>query len=67
MPPVLGVPPPPPPAPHIGPDGFILPRKLLNPCLQSANHQDLHRELRFNQKMYVIHTSLQRKEKENEN
>jgi hypothetical protein len=50
MAPVLGVPPPP-PAPHMGPDGLILPRKPYNPCLTSSNHKDLHRELLFNQKM----------------
>ncbi|XP_029167725.1 uncharacterized protein LOC114938121 [Nylanderia fulva] len=51
MAPVLGVPPPPPPAPHMGPDGLILPRKPYNPCLTSNNHKDLHRELLFNQKI----------------
>lgn len=51
MAPVLGVPPPPPPAPHMGPDGLILPRKPYNPCLTSTNHKDLHRELLFNQKI----------------
>lgn len=51
MAPVLGVPPPPPPAPHMGPDGLILPRKPYNPCLTSTNHKDLRRELLFNQKM----------------
>ncbi|KAL0132567.1 hypothetical protein PUN28_000372 [Cardiocondyla obscurior] len=50
MAPVLGVPPPP-PAPHMGPDGLILPRKPYNPCLTSTNHKDLHRELLFNQKI----------------
>ncbi|EFN85895.1 Protein FAM107B [Harpegnathos saltator] len=51
MAPVLGVPPPPPPAPHMGPDGLILPKKPYNPCLTSTNHKDLHRELLFNQKI----------------
>lgn len=51
MAPVLGVPPPPPPAPHMGPDGLILPRKPYNPCLTSNNHKDLRRELLFNQKI----------------
>ncbi|XP_018057898.1 PREDICTED: protein FAM107B isoform X3 [Atta colombica] len=51
MAPVLGVPPPPPPAPHMGPDGLILPKKPYNPCLISTNHKDLHRELLFNQKI----------------
>jgi hypothetical protein len=50
MAPVLGVPPPP-PAPHMGPDGLILPRKPYNPCLISSSHKDLHRELLFNQKI----------------
>nr|XP_033335399.1 uncharacterized protein LOC117225758 [Megalopta genalis] len=51
MAPVLGVPPPPPPAPHMGPDGLILPRKPYNPYLTSNNHKDLRRELLFNQKV----------------
>lgn len=51
MPPVLGVPPPPPPAPHMGPDGLILPKKLFNPCIAATNHKDLRRELLFNQKV----------------
>ncbi|XP_076248937.1 uncharacterized protein LOC143188487 [Calliopsis andreniformis] len=51
MAPVLGVPPPPPPAPHMGPDGLILPRKPYNPYLTSTNHKDLRRELLFNQKV----------------
>lgn len=34
-------------------DGLILPRKPVNPCLTSADHQNLHRELLFNQKMYL--------------
>lgn len=34
-------------------DGIILPRKPVNPCLTSADHQNLHRELLFNQKMYT--------------
>ncbi|XP_043267639.1 uncharacterized protein [Venturia canescens] len=50
MAPVMGVPPPPPPAPHMGPDGLILPRKPYNPCLISNNHKDLRRELLFHQK-----------------
>lgn len=34
-------------------EGLILPKKLssLNPCLQSSDRQNLHRELLFNQKM----------------
>ncbi|XP_025415035.1 uncharacterized protein LOC112686806 [Sipha flava] len=32
-------------------DGLILPRKPVNPCLTSADHQNLHRELLFNQKI----------------
>ncbi|XP_076640499.1 uncharacterized protein LOC143352116 [Colletes latitarsis] len=51
MAPVLGVPPPPPPAPHMGPDGLIVPRKPYNPYLTSSNHKDLRRELLFNQKI----------------
>ncbi|KAK0167467.1 hypothetical protein PV327_004862 [Microctonus hyperodae] len=50
MAPMMGVPPPP-PAPHMGPDGLILPRKPYNPCLFDSNHKDLRRELLFNQKI----------------
>ncbi|KAG8232784.1 hypothetical protein J437_LFUL013281 [Ladona fulva] len=32
------------------PDGLILPRKPQNPCLESKDHKNLHRELLFNQK-----------------
>lgn len=31
--------------------GLIVPKKLVNPCLESHSHQSLHRELMFNQKM----------------
>ncbi|VVC30090.1 Protein of unknown function DUF1151 [Cinara cedri] len=32
-------------------DGLILPRKPVNPCVSSTDHQNLHRELLFNQKI----------------
>jgi len=32
-------------------EGLIMPRKLANPCLDSRDHQNLHRELLFNQKI----------------
>ncbi|KFB34924.1 AGAP000675-PC-like protein [Anopheles sinensis] len=32
--------------------GLILPKKLVNPVLESMDRQNLHRELMFNQKMY---------------
>lgn len=32
-------------------EGLILPKKLINPCLESTDRQNLHRELLFNQKM----------------
>lgn len=31
--------------------GLIMPRKLANPVLESADRKSLHRELLFNQKM----------------
>lgn len=31
--------------------GLIVPKKLANPCLDSSDRQNLHRELMFNQKM----------------
>lgn len=39
-------------------DGLILPRKPVNPCLTSNEHQNLHRELLFNQKMYDFFFSI---------
>lgn len=46
---------PPPPAlpmgPLLDPQGLILPRKPFNPCLDSKDRQDLHRELMFNQRI----------------
>lgn len=32
-------------------DGLILPKKLMNPCLESKDRKDLHRELMFNNKV----------------
>lgn len=32
-------------------EGLIIPKKLINPCLESSDRQNLHRELLFNQKM----------------
>jgi hypothetical protein len=34
--------------------GLVVPRKLLNPCLESRERIDLHRELRFNVKALVF-------------
>lgn len=34
-----------------GPEGLIAPRRLPNPCLDSPQRMDLHRELMFNQRM----------------
>lgn len=31
--------------------GLIVPKKLINPCVDSMDRQNLHRELMFNQKM----------------
>lgn len=31
--------------------GLIVPKKLINPCLESNDRQNLHRELMFNQKV----------------
>ncbi|XP_053689584.1 protein FAM107B [Sabethes cyaneus] len=31
--------------------GLIVPKKLINPCAESMDRQNLHRELMFNQKM----------------
>uniref|UniRef100_A0A1B6GH96 Protein FAM107B n=2 Tax=Cuerna arida TaxID=1464854 RepID=A0A1B6GH96_9HEMI len=48
QPPVIGLRPDPPPCPT---ENLIMPRKLQNPCLDSKDHQNLHRELLFNQKI----------------
>jgi len=34
-------------------DGMILPKRLINPCVDSRDHKDLHRELLLNQRMGV--------------
>ncbi|XP_050026527.1 uncharacterized protein [Dermacentor andersoni] len=36
---------------HVNDEGLIVPRKLPNPCAESAERKSLHRELLFNQKM----------------
>ncbi|XP_036330017.1 uncharacterized protein LOC118742164, partial [Rhagoletis pomonella] len=41
----------PPPGVQKDADGLILPRKLINPCLESNERQQLHRELKFNNKV----------------
>lgn len=39
-------------SPNIADNGeLITPKKPSNPCLESTNYQDLHRELLFNNKM----------------
>lgn len=38
-----------------GSDRLIAPRRLPNPCLESPQRMDLHRELLFNQRM-LVHT-----------
>lgn len=50
QPPVIGLRHGPRPTPCPG-EGLIMPRKLQNPCVDSKDHQNLHRELLFNQKM----------------
>lgn len=39
------------PTPQLSEDGLVMPRKLINPNMDSKEKQDLHRELMFNQKM----------------
>jgi len=29
-------------------DGLILPKKLINPCMENIDRKELHRELKFN-------------------
>lgn len=36
------------------PEGLILPKKLHNPCIDSGDRQNVHKELMFNQKMWVL-------------
>lgn len=43
----------PPPGVQTDSDGLILPKKVINPCLESSDRKNLHRELMFNNKMYV--------------
>ncbi|KAM7352332.1 protein FAM107B isoform 2-T2 [Cochliomyia hominivorax] len=46
-------PPPPPSGVQTDANGLILPKKLINPCLQSSDRKQLHRELKFNTKMGI--------------
>ncbi|XP_037960734.1 protein FAM107B [Teleopsis dalmanni] len=41
----------PPPGVQTDADGLILPKKLINPCLESSDRKQLHRELKFNNKV----------------
>lgn len=43
-----------PKSPMITDDGLIIPKKLYNPVVDNAERQNLHKELLFNQKMWVI-------------
>jgi len=36
---------------NVDEDGLILPKKLINPCLESKEIKDLHRELKINQRI----------------
>lgn len=36
---------------HASDDGLVVPKKLPNPCLESQERQNLHKELMFNKKM----------------
>lgn len=40
-----------PPLPPHNPESLIVPRKPQNPCLESSDRKNLHRELLFNQKI----------------
>lgn len=40
-----------PPLPSHSPEGLIVPRKPQNPCVESSDHKNLHKELLFNQKI----------------
>ncbi|XP_037805933.1 protein FAM107B isoform X1 [Lucilia sericata] len=50
---MMPTPPPPPPGVQTDANGLILPKKLINPCLQSTDRKQLHRELKFNTKMGI--------------
>lgn len=41
----------PPPGVQTDADGLILPKKIINPCLESTDRKQLHRELKFNTKV----------------
>lgn len=41
----------PPPGVQTDSDGLILPKKIVNPCLESSDRKNLHRELMFNNKV----------------
>lgn len=35
-------------------EGLVVPRKPANPCIESMERRDLHRELMFHQKTYAL-------------
>ena len=35
---------------QLDPHGFVVPKKLYNPCLESRECQELHREIKWNAK-----------------
>ena len=35
---------------QLDPNGFVLPKKLFNPCVESRECQELHREIKWNAK-----------------
>merc|ERR1711953_1259572 len=38
---------------QLDPNGFVLPKKLFNPCVESRECQELHREIKWNAKAGV--------------
>lgn len=44
-------PPPTPTGVQTDAEGLILPKKLINPCIENTDRKELHRELKFNARM----------------
>lgn len=40
--------------PEFSVEGLVVPKKPANPCVNSPERMNLHKELLFNQKMYVV-------------
>lgn len=46
--------------PHFDEEGLVIPRKPVNPCLESTDRKSLHKEMLWNQKVYVFYELIKK-------